>query len=85
MERTELDRLLKARPFEPFTVHTVDGDLIGIKSPEFAWLPPKGGHMAISMELSDGYATRIVSLQHISQLTVGPMADNSFPTDGKQI
>jgi hypothetical protein len=82
MERVEIDRLLRARPFEPFTVHTVDGDLIGIKSPEFAWLPPMSSHLAISMQLSDGTATRIVSLHHISQVTIGPMADDSFPTEG---
>ena len=84
MERSEIDRLLKARPFEPFTVHTVDGDLIGIKSPEFAWLPPVGTRMVIAMQMGDGDATRIVSLQHISQVTVGPFADTtSFPTDGE--
>jgi hypothetical protein len=82
MDRVELDRLLKARPFEPFTIHTVDGDLVGIKSPEFAWLPPIGNRMVVALDMGDGGATRIISLQHISQVTIGPGVSPQFPSDG---
>lgn len=80
MDRGELDRLLKAKPFEPFTVHTVDGDLVGVKSPEFAWLPPIGNRIVIAIEMGDGGATRIISLQHISQVTIGPGVETRFDT-----
>ncbi len=79
MEQGELYRLLSAKPFEPFTVHTVDGDLVGVKSPEFAWLPPIGNRIVIAIEMGDGGATRIISLNHISQITVGPGANVDFP------
>lgn len=77
MDRLELRKLLDARPFEPFTIHTTDGDLVGVKSPEFAWLPPTTHTVVVAIELGDGGANRIISLRHISQITVGPRSDAS--------
>jgi len=80
MEKSEIDRLLKARPFEPFTIHTVDGDLVGVKSPEFAWLSPIGNHIVVAIEMGDGGASRIISLPHVSAITIGPGANIPFPS-----
>jgi len=76
VERSEIRKLLDAKPFEPFTIHTTDGDLIGVKSPEFVLLAPNARQISVWMdELGDGGATRVISLVHISQLTVGPYGD----------
>jgi hypothetical protein len=75
MERQEIEARLRARPFEPFTIHTDDGDLVGVKSPEFAWLPPLSNRLHVAIDMGDGGATRIISLDHISALTIGPFAE----------
>ncbi|HEX8324992.1 MAG TPA: hypothetical protein VF595_13895 [Tepidisphaeraceae bacterium] len=83
MERDQIDKLLKAKPFQPFTVHTDDGDLIGVKSPEYIWLPPTGSTVFIAADIGDGGATKLVSLEHISQVTVGPGTNVSFPSSDR--
>jgi len=77
MDRVEIEKLLKAAPFEPFTIHTTDGDLIGVKSAEFALLAPRATQIAVWIDVGDGGATRVISLRHISQLTIGPSADSN--------
>ena len=32
--------VVNKRPFQPFTIHTADGEKVLVKSPEFVWLPP---------------------------------------------
>jgi hypothetical protein len=78
MDRAEIELRLKMRPFEPFTIHTDDGDLVGVKSPEFAWLPPFSNRLHVAIEMGDSGATRIISLDHIAALTVGPGVDTKF-------
>ncbi|MBC7785642.1 MAG: hypothetical protein H7144_17565 [Burkholderiales bacterium] len=84
MDREQISELLQAKPFQPFTVHTDDGDLIGVKSPEFIWMPPVGDTLFIAVELGDGGATKMLSLQHISQVTVGPGTEIRFPGSAAQ-
>ena len=79
MDRERLQAVIKAVPFEPFTVHVDDGDLIGIRSPEYIWLPPIGRTVYILRQAGDGDEMRIVGLDHISQVTVGPSKSLQFP------
>jgi len=47
-----------------------------VKSPEFAWLHPRSDRLHVAIEMGDGGATKIISLDHISALTIGPFAEN---------
>lgn len=83
MERSKIASLLQARPFEPFTVHVVDGDLLGVRSPEYMWLPPIGQTVFIIVpkdaEKADLGELKILGLEYISHVTVGPIAGLRFP------
>ena len=79
MDRDRFKALLKAVPFEPFTIHVDDGDLIGIRSPEYVWLPPIGSTIYVIRQSGEGDEMRILGLQHVSQVTVGPGESIQFP------
>jgi hypothetical protein len=79
MDRSRLRAVLDAKPFVPFTVHVVDGDLIGVRSPEFVWLPPAGKTFYIMSKLGDDGEMKILGLDYISHITFGPNADLEFP------
>lgn len=83
MDREQISELMTAKPFQAFTVHTDDGDLIGVKSPEYIWLPPTGSIVFIAADIGEGGATKLVSLEHISQVTVGPGPGVSFPSSSR--
>lgn len=59
---------LDRRPFVPFTVQTDDGELIGVRSAEFAYLPPKRRYLLISSDGTAPVVDRFIDLDHISQL-----------------
>ena len=73
MERSRLRAVLDAKPFVPFTVHVVDGDWIGVRSPEFVRLPPAGKTCYIMSKLGDDGEMKILGLDYISHVTVGPI------------
>ena len=63
--RQHLDR----RPFAPITVHVADGDLIGLRSPEFAFLPPHRNYLLISNDGSAPAIDRFIDVANITQIS----------------
>ena len=65
-----LHALLEGRPFKPFRIHTSDGEVVSVKSPEFAWLHPSKRVMFVATD--PGLDTEeTIDLLHITKLSVG--------------
>jgi hypothetical protein len=60
---------LERRPFVPFTVHVSDGDKLGIRSPEYAYLHPRQRYLLIApSDVNELQFDRFVSLDSIAQI-----------------
>lgn len=60
---------LERRPFVPFTVHVSDGDRLGVKSPEYAYLHPRKGYLLVApSDENELQFDRFVSLDSITQI-----------------
>ena len=60
---------LARRPFVPFTVHVADGDKLGVKSPEYAFLHPRQRYLLIApSDQNDLQFDRFVDLDSITQI-----------------
>lgn len=69
MTHDEVKQHLNRQPFVAITVHVTDGDLIGVRSPEFAYLPPNRNYLLISNDGSAPAVDRFIDLQHITQIS----------------
>jgi hypothetical protein len=68
MTTEEIDKLHRARPFRPFTVHLADGSKHRVVSPEF-FSRSKGGR---TIFISSGTeAVEIIDLLLVTKITVG--------------
>ena len=67
MNPDQLERLRKQRPFEPFKIHTSDGTIYNVPSPE-CLITTKSGR-SISVLAEDGETFGIVDRLHVTQLT----------------
>lgn len=51
MSPDRIKQILKAEPFEPFTIYTGDGSTVDVLSREFAYLKPGGRTLEVSVPL----------------------------------
>ena len=67
-----ITEVLNRRPFEPFTIHTADGEKVRVKSPEFAWLPPgrRTLHVVTGRGVDDD-RIEYIDLLLVTKLTTG--------------
>jgi hypothetical protein len=62
----EIRRLYEARPFQPFEIHTADGKVVPVKSPEYLGFSPR--QRCVHVGLEDG--TEIIDLLLVTGLKV---------------
>jgi hypothetical protein len=69
----DFDRLkarLDERPFKPFFIHTSDGDVIQVKSADFAWIHPSKRTMFVATD--PRFDTEyVIDLLHVTKLVEG--------------
>jgi hypothetical protein len=62
-----LKTMLEERPFEPFEIHTSDGDVVRVRSADFAWLHP--GKRTMFVAVDPKFDTEyVINLRHITKL-----------------
>jgi hypothetical protein len=66
---SEFDELLHKKPFARFKLIAADGQLLAVKSPEFAWHPPNSTRT--DWVAKDNGGAALVDLHHITQVVVG--------------
>jgi hypothetical protein len=65
-----LKSMLDERPFRPFDVHTSDGDVVRVRSADFAWIHPSGRTMFVATDPK--FDTEyVIDLLHITKLAQG--------------
>ena len=65
-----LKAMLDERPFRPFEIHTSDGDVVRVKSADFAWIHPSGRTMFVATD--PRFDTEyVIDLLHITKLSQG--------------
>jgi hypothetical protein len=47
MTTEKLREVHRAQPFQPFTLHLADGRSLHVPHPEWFWMHPKGGRIAV--------------------------------------
>jgi len=62
--------MLDERPFRPFDIHTSDGKVVTVTSPDFAWIHPFGRTMYVCPNPNVD-ADAVIDLLHITQLSQG--------------
>lgn len=66
---------LDERPFRPFDIQTADGTTVTVRSPDFAWIHPKGRTMYVCPD-PDLDADQVIDLGHVTKLTYGQQQSN---------
>ena len=62
-----LKTMLDERPFVPFDIHTADGDVIRVKSSDFAWIHP--GKRTMFVATDPRFDTEyVINLRQITKL-----------------
>jgi hypothetical protein len=62
-----LKTMLDERPFAPFDIHTSDGDVIPVKSSDFAWIHP--GKRTMFVATNPKFDTEfVINLRQITKL-----------------
>jgi hypothetical protein len=62
-----LKTMLDERPFVPFDIHTSDGDVIRVKSADFAWIHP--GRRTMFVATDPRFDTEdVINLRQITKL-----------------
>jgi len=68
MDPERLRALLDGQPFKPFSIHTSDGDVIRVRSADFAWIHPSGRTMFVATD--PRFDTEyVINLMHITKLS----------------
>jgi hypothetical protein len=65
----QLDELLRARPFKPFTIFTSDGREFRVKSHEFVWHPAPSSRM-VWIYADQGDKAHLIDLHLVASATV---------------
>lgn len=68
MHAETLKEILNAQPFQPFTVHTVSGEIYLVDHPDFAMLARGGRTIYINLPGGEGERVRIVDTALIERL-----------------
>jgi hypothetical protein len=68
MTYQRLQAMLAERPFKPFRIHTSDGEVVPVKSPEFAWIHPSKRVVMVATD-SKLDTEEIIDLLHITKLS----------------
>lgn len=68
MTTTQLQKVLAAKPFTPFTLRLADGSRVPVRSPEFAWIHPGGRTVFVA---TDDDAADIIDLLLVAAIEVG--------------
>jgi len=76
MHRNELRKLLKAQPFQPFTVHLPEGRQVHVFHHDFALLSPDGRTL-VAYGTDPG--VNIIDVMLISSIEIGPSPAPSAP------
>ena len=71
MTLQRLQAMLGERPFQPFRVHTSDGEVVDVRSPEYAWLHPSGRVMLVATDPKLD-SEQVLDLLHITKLSTVP-------------
>jgi hypothetical protein len=64
-----LKAMLDEKPFKAFEIHTSDGEVVLVKSPEFAWLHPNKRTIYVATNPAID-REEIIDLLHITKLVV---------------
>lgn len=86
----EIDFLLAAQPFVPFTVVTADGRRLPVKSREFAWHPDGYRTAWIATGHNGEQRVHMIDLQFVTQFIVekgslpSTQPDSQVPPDSQQ-
>jgi hypothetical protein len=65
-----LKAMMDERPFRPFEIHTSDGDVVRVRSADFAWIHPSGRTMFVATDPK--FDTEyVIDLLHITNLAQG--------------
>ena len=62
-----LKAMMDERPFKPFDIYTSDGEIVRVKSPEFAWIHPSKRTMFVATR-ADVDSEQVIDLLHITKL-----------------
>lgn len=84
MHHEEIRRLLRARPFIPFTIHMPEGRSVRVSNSEFALLGPQGRTMFV-YETDPDAPFNLLDVMLITRVEVGPppsQAPSGSPNNG---
>ncbi len=70
MTYVRMKAALAEKPFKPFRIHTSDGEVVRVKSPEFAWIHPNKRVIMVATDPKLD-TEEVIDLLHITKLT-GP-------------
>jgi hypothetical protein len=69
MNPDQLEILRRRQPFEPFSIHTSDGAVYAVPTPENLQRTKSG--RSISVLAPDGETFAIIDMLHVTRLTIG--------------
>jgi len=76
-----LEAMLRGQPFRPFDIHTSDGEVVRVKSPEFAWLHPSKRVILVATSAAED-REEIIDLLHITKIA-SSRGGNGRPRRGR--
>ena len=59
--------MLDERPFRPFEIHTSDGKVVMVRSPDFAWIHPYGRTMYVCPN-PERDVDEVIDILHVTKL-----------------
>jgi hypothetical protein len=62
--------MLAGRPFRPFTVHTLDGQVVTVRDANFAWIHPFGRTMYVCADPNVD-SEEVINILHVTKLSKG--------------
>jgi hypothetical protein len=69
MTYDDFKNVIEQKPFAPFLVHFADGDVVGVRSPEFVYLLPNRKTVVIASQ-SAGSIDRIADIGLVTQISI---------------
>ena len=77
----ELRLLMRAQPFQPFSIFTGDGQEIAVQHHDYAWLTPSG--FQIHVESPHG-RINLITVSQITRVSYAEKAEPANPTGGER-
>lgn len=65
----KLREFQEKRPFQPYQIHTADGEVVRVKGPEFLWVLPPG--RTVYVATGHGEEVQVIDLLLVTKLTSG--------------